>query len=278
MNLFSRNFGGALTAGALGLTLAFVGKSVGAQDIRDVRIDLHPVQTQVGIVTRVLGKTAWVLAPRPLPVGSKIAFSTFSDGGDTMATGTVRYVTPVAPYEIYVADIAAASVKHSLNDYDSYFSFEALLKLKQKVGPRPVNEGIGTDLCIGFFARAPFAPATVDAESLEPVRAHVAELRKLKNKMAQAIADAASRALVADPLRTDSAENDEYAVNFSLLSDNLRRFRHIPIADPLTERLLSRLNDLAVEGGVGGAVPTDFLRPASQLSQQNGVNGNTPRP
>lgn len=268
---------GAFCALVLMGSALFGAQSSGAQTVRDVRIDLHPVKYQVGIVTKVAANTAWVKLPQRVVEGGKIEFMPFSDGSDVLATGVVKWVTPLAPYEAYITDVKAVSTAHRLGDLEDRFSIAVLGNVKREYGPRPDSDGFGSYLAAGFYARALPEPPRETVEAVEPVRAHIAALRSRGTATAAAIATAAERALVKDPLF--SKEDTELPVNFSILSDNLRRFKLLRIEDPITDRLLQRLLRLVHEVGVlSEAVPTDFLRPAGAVdTTMGGLPGGTIR-
>lgn len=241
----------------------------GAQSLRDVRIDLHPVKYQVGIVTKVAANTAWVKLPQRVVEGGKIEFTPFSDGGDVLAVGTVRWVSPIAPYEAYVTEVRAVSTPHRIGDLEDRFSIGTISNIKKEYGPRSDSSALGSYLAAGFFARALPEPPRENVAAMEPVRAHIAALRARQTATATAIATAAERALVKDPLLP--AEETEDPVNFSMLSDNLRRFKRVRIEDPITDRLLQRLFRLVHDyGTISEAVPTDFLRSADEAPGATG--------
>lgn len=229
-----------------------------AQDVGDVRVDLHPPNVQVGIVSRATGSTAWVRASRPVALASSVVFAAFADGSDPLAKGRVAWVTPIAPYDCYVTQIAPVKTKHAVNAYDSAFATESIAHEKKRVGARAIEDGYGVELAKGFYAR--FAPIKSQAASSavagEPVRLLMGALKQRKNKIAQAMAEAVSRALpatAADPL------SDE--VNYGTLATNLRRFRRMIIEDPITDYLFTRLLDQASAQPVLLNVPADILRP-----------------
>lgn len=254
----------ALYGMAIGMTLP-----AGAQDLRDVRIDPHPIRTQVGLVTRVLSTSAWIKMPRRVNVGMTVAFMPYSDGGDTLAVGQVNWVAPLPPYEAYVTGIKAVSTKHRANPYNTLGAFETVTNLKVESKPRQETDPHGVSLAIGFFARLPLLPEETNEEAVEPVRAHIAALRARKSQTATAIADAIERALKATPFLTTPGQPEEEAVNYPAIAENLRRFRRLIIPDPITERLFRRVLHLVEESGsLGEAVPIDFLRAPQELFTQ----------
>jgi hypothetical protein len=121
-----------------------------------------------------------------------------------------------------------------------------------------------------MFASTAVAPAPKEGEALEPVRATLAALRTLKsNRTAQAMADAAARALPEGKERAGGP--GEVAVDYVALADNLEPFSRLRIEDPILACLLRRLRTLAVEnGGTSLSVSGDFLRSPGDAS------GNTP--
>src|SRR5579883_1606899 len=121
-----RRFGG-FAAGACALAL-LAGRPAGAQDVTNLRVTPHPVRVQVGYVTDVSGQSAWIKMPQRLRAGARIDFLAFSDGVDALFSGTVTWVTPIAPYEAYVTDIRALSKRHTASDYASLTATEALTK------------------------------------------------------------------------------------------------------------------------------------------------------
>lgn len=273
-----RLMGKALLAGALACALPGTILSAAAQNVRDARIDLYSLGTQVGIVTAVNGKTAWVRLPHEAQVGSKIEFSIFSDSADMLAAGQVKWVSPVAPYEAYVTDIAAKKTRHNLNDYDDMLAIGALLKTETARGAVPFSEAYAGPLASGFFARVPVLRTEEDADGVEPVRAYIGALRDQKNKTATAIAVAAERALVADPQAFEADVPAGEAVNFTMLEDNLRRFRRMSLSDPVTQHVLARLIAISrANGGSGGRVAKDILRVTAPLRDDGSAAGYTTR-
>jgi hypothetical protein len=250
----------------------------GAQTVRNLRINLHEVRNQVGIVTQVAGRTAWIKVPNRLAPGAVVEFTPFSNGADVLARGRVQWVSPVAPYEAYVTDVQATKTSHRLNEIDDVFSIAAISSARRDYGPTPDSDPFAVYLSAGFFARTPIEPPRENAAAVEPVRAHIAALRARNNRVALSIAGAAERALTRDPLIKEEGEEDP--VNFSALADNLRRFRRLRIEDPITERLLKRLYDfIEHHGAVSEAVPTDFLRPAGEtMNPLFGQQGGLTRP
>jgi hypothetical protein len=274
-----RLIGSALLAGVLGYALPGTILSAAAQNVRDARVDLYPPGTQVGIVTAVNGKTAWVRLPHAAQVGSKVEFSAFSDSADMLAAGQVKWISPVAPYEAYVTDIEARKTRHNLNDYEDTLALGALFKIETARGAVPFSEPYAGPLASGFFARVPVFRAAEDMDGVEPVRAYIGALRNQKNKTATAIAVAAERALVADPQAFETDVTAEEAVNFTMLEDNLRHFRRISISDPVTQHVFARLIAIArANGGSGGRVAKDILRVTAPLRDDSSAAGyTTPR-
>ena len=239
-----------------------------AQGERSNRIDPHPVRQQVGIVSRVLLKEAWVSFPHSVKTGAKIIITPFSDGGDTLFVGTVNWASAVAPYEAYVTDVHSVTTKHDLNEFHDYYSISAVTKRQREYGSQPETIGDGAFLAAGFYVRADLADTTSPAdENVEPARGNIAALRAQKTHIASVIADAAEKALGFDPLVPTDEQVPDYAVNYSALALNLRAFERLTLADPITGKLLSRLRELASSSGqVGAAVPNNFFRPPSELS------------
>lgn len=246
-----------------------------AQTVRNLRIDIHPVGNQVGMVTKVMGNTAWVKLPSRVAETATIEFMPFSDGSDVLARGRVQWVSPVAPYEAFVTNIEATTTSHPLNEIDDAFAIARSARARRNYGSRPESDSFGSYLSAGFYARTKPEPPRDNADTIEPVRAYIASLRTRGNRVAGAISAAAAAALTKDPLSKESAE--ELPVNFSALADNLRRFKRLRIEDPITERVLQRLFDyIEYHGTISEAVPSDFLRPADDvkngtLSTQGGT-------
>jgi hypothetical protein len=249
-----------------------------AQTVRNFRIELHPVKGQIGVATRVAGNTAWVRFPLRVAEGAKVEFSPYSDSGDTLAVGTVQWVAPVAPFEAYVTRIEATKTSHQLNEIEDRWSIAYVTNARRDYGPIPITSSFGMVLAAGFFVRANVEAPRENADTLEPVRAHIAALRARRNKTADSIATAAERALSRDSVASGEEEPDP--VNFSALSDNLRRFRRLRIEDPVTARLLHRLfGYIDYHGTISEKVSTDFLRPADESlsTSTGGQSGGTRR-
>lgn len=256
----------------LGLFLCAVtaARPTGAQTVRNLRLNVHPTGSQVGIVTQVAGKTAWIRLPARTMPGVTVDFMAFSDGGDTLARGRVQWVSPIAPYEAYVVEVEPIVTSHAMNDIDDLASVALIFRLHRRQGARPETDGFASPLSAGFFARVSVEPEREEAGVVEPVRAYIAALRAQKDPIADAIAAAAERALGKDPLSRD--EEDDLAVNFAALADNLKRFRRLKIEHPITNRLLRRLYDhIDYHGAISEPVPTDFLRPAGELTPGPGT-------
>ncbi len=239
-----------------------------AQGERSNRIDPHPVRQQVGIVSRVLLMEAWTTFPHPVKMGAKIILSAFSDGGDTLFVGTVNWTSAVAPYEAYITEIHDVKTKHDLNEFTDYFTLGTATRHQKEYGSLPETQGHGVFIAAGYYVRAEIADSQkLPDESAEPARANIAALRARKSALATAIADAAEKALGIDPQIAAEEQIAEYAVNYSALSLNLRAFQHLTISDPITVKLLARLNDVAFNNGaLGASVPNNFIRPASELN------------
>lgn len=244
---------GARFAWKIGIAVGIGSVANGASAQRDVRINLHPIKSQVGIVTRMAGKAAWIRLPQPVPEGTKVEFLPYSDGGDVLAVGKVSWVATAAPYEAYVTEIKATKTRHELNDYDSLFSTEALFKETRIYGPRPTSDQYSVDLGAGFFARTPILSPPSAHQDSEPVTANIRALRALKTRTALSIADAAARALKEDA----SDEPPDYA----LLRERLQPFHRLTISDPITEHLLQRLLDLCDKNEEVVSIPVNILRP-----------------
>jgi hypothetical protein len=272
-----RFVGSLLLAGALLAGIVVAPGPIMAQNVRDDRINLYDPGPQVGIITRVKGTTAWIQMPHRVPGGSKAEFLFYSDGGDVMALGNVRFVMPIAPYEAYVTDIKAVSTLHDINDYDSLWAAEAISREKRPVGSRPESDPFGVSLAIGLFARTPIAPTPPDSDGIEPVRALINVLRTRSNKTARAIADAAEHALEIPVPDTEIDFDWADGVNYHALADSLNRFRRIRIEDPITERVLRRMLNLIEENGyIEDVVPIDFLRPTPAINLPGGQYGTRP--
>ena len=239
-----------------------------AQGERSNRIDPHPVRQQVGVVSRVMEKNAWVAFPNPVKTGAKIIISAFSDGGDTLFVGIVNWASAVAPFEAYITDVHSVTTKHDMNEFYDYFTIGTVTKRQREYGSRPETIGDGVFIGAGFYVRADIADTPAPAEeNVEPVRGNIAALRAQKTHIAAVIADAAEKALGLDPLVPPEEQVPEYAVNYSALALNLRAFSRLALADPVTGKLLNRLRELASNSGqVGSAVPNNFFRPPSELS------------
>ena len=222
-------------------------------------------------MSRVLTNDAWVSFAHPVKTGAKISVSAFSDGGDTLFVGTVKWASAVAPFEAYITDLHSVTTKHDVNEFYDYYAIGTLTRQQRDYGSRPETIGDGVFLSAGFFVRADIADTSKPAEeNVEPVRGNIAALRAQKSVIATAIADAAQKALGLDPLIPADEQVPEYAVNYSALTANLRAFRRLALTDPITTKLLSRLNELALYSGeAGAAVPNNFFRSPSELS----VNG-----
>lgn len=253
-------------------TLGLLALSIGtahSQSLRDGRVEIYPTTDQVGIVSRVYTDAAWIRMPQRVKTAAPVEFLFFSDGGDVVARGVVSFVTPTAPYEAYVINIRPAKTSHPLSPFREKLSIGAAYGRKGSVGTAPYSDPQAVGLMTGNYARVTKDEGAVE-EGAEPVRAHIAALRARNSKFAASIANAAARALKADPLRDEI--NDE-PVDFSALYDYLRPFRRVVIEDRATEKLLGRLFTLVVDRGyVSERVSTDFLRPADDVNSQN--NGN----
>ena len=255
----------ALSLLALGV-IAVAAPPARAQGERSNRLDPHPVRQIVGIVSRVLTNDAWVAFAQPVKVGAKISVSAFSDGGDTLFVGTVKWASAVAPFEAYITDVHSVTTKHDLNEFQDYYTLGAATRRQREYGSQPETIGDGMFFTAGYFVRADIADTQKPAgENVESVRGNIAALRAQNSRIASAIADAAEKALGLDPLVPASEQVADYAVNYSALIVNLRAFQRLAITDPITAKLLTRLNDLAVNSGeAGAAVPNNFFRPASE--------------
>ena len=208
------------------------------QSLIDQRIELHPAKDQVGIVSRVYTDAAWIRLPQRVPNAAPVEFLTFSDGGDVVARGVVRFVTPVAPFEAYVTGIRAVKTTHPLGAFKDKFSIGANFGRKEAIGIAPFSDSQAVSLATGMYARVP-KDDTVAVDGVEPVRAHINALLAMRTKLASSIGAAASRALKADPLR--NIDDPEINVDYSTLSDNLKPFRQVQIEDRIIEKLLGRL-------------------------------------
>ena len=252
---------------ALG-AIAGISSVAQAQGERSNRLDPHPVRQIVGVVSRVLTNDAWVAFAHPVKTNSKITVSAFSDGGDTLFVGTVKWASAVAPFEAYITDVHAVTTKHNANEFQDYYTNGFATQRQREYGSQPETIGDGIFFTAGYFVRADIADVPKPSEdNIEPVRGNIAALRAQNSHIANAIADAAEKALGPDPLTPAQEQVADYAVNYSALALNLRAFRRLAITDPITAKLLNRLNELAVNSGeVGAAVPNNFFRPASELS------------
>ena len=274
--------GQLMAALALG-GLAALHSAAHAQGERSNRLDPHPVRQQVGIVSRVLERNAWVAFAHPVKTGAKIIISPFSDGGDTLFVGTVNWASAVAPFEAYVTEVHSVSTKHDYNEFSDIFVLGTVTRMQREYGSQPETIGDGIFLSAGYYVRAEITdtPPTSD-ENVEPTRGNIAALRAQKTKIATTIADAAEKALGLNPLINADEQVPDYAVNYAALASSLRAFDHLAIPDPITAKLLYRLRDLASNSGqVGGAVPTNFFRPASELGiggAGGAAGGGTVRP
>ncbi len=259
----------------LGL-LALSATGAHSQSLRDQRIELHPAENQVGIVSRVYTDAAWIRLPQRVPNAAPVAFLTFSDGGDVVARGVVRFVTPTAPYEAYVVNIRTVKTNHPLSAFKDKFAMGANYGRKEAIGIAPLSDSQGVFLATGMFARVP-KDDTAAVDGVEPVRAHINALLAMRTKLASSIGAAASRALKADPLR--SIDDPEINVDYSTLSDNLKPFRQVQIEDRIIEKILGRLFTLVTDKGyISERVSTDFLRPTEDTNRQTGGAGTTTRP
>ena len=274
----TKQFTGSIKAAvaAAGLALALARTACG-QGERSNRIEIHPVTQQIGIVSKVVGKTAWIGLPQRVQEGAKVSFTAYSDGGDVLATGKVAWASTVAPYEAYITGVHAVTTRHDINEFDDLFTIGSLTHKQVEYGAEPRSNGNGVELCVGFFARVSLKKSgepegeDLSADTIEPVRANIAALRSQKNKTATAIADAATKALGLDPLTAEEEQSPDYAVNFSALADNLRTFRRLTIPDPITDKLLRRLLTLADHSGsVGASVPNNFIRPQGRPTTGGG--------
>lgn len=245
-----------------------------AQNLKSERLELQPAAGQVGIVNKVFTDSAWIRVPQRVATGAPAEFLLFSDGGDVVARGVIRFVTPTPPYEAYVSGIRPIKTSHPQSPFKDKFAMGSIYGLKREVGTTTFDDSFGVGLAIGNYVRVAKDVSTV-ADEIEPVRAHIAALRAVKSPFADKIATAASKALVADPLRDEP--NDE-PVDYSALTDALKPFRRVQLTDPITQKLFTRLYWLALDNGVfTEKVSTDFLRSADDaLNQQNG-NLNTSR-
>ncbi len=262
-----RCIGTWLLAGALWCRLAAMALPAGAQSLRDVRVDPYPPGTQVGILTDISGRTAWIRFPDPLPTNARVDISAYSEGADVLAMGRVRWVSPVAPYDAYVVDIRTVTTSHDINPDEDLFVIGPLFKAKKSFGEIPVTEPYGVPIATGFFART--AVARPPAAVVEPVRTLIGALRAQRSPAANAIADAAQRALGPDPLAADTDIPAEEAVNYTQLADNLRRFHRLQIADPITKHILDRLDRIVrANAGAGARVSKDMLRVTPPLMEQ----------
>jgi hypothetical protein len=264
--------------GRWGYVVAMLGALLGmspaleAQSLRGDRIDLHAVKDQIGMVTAVADRTAWIRLPQRSAVGQTVSFMFYSDGGDTMATGKIAWTAPTAPYEAYVTGIHAASTRHSVDPYDSADAFEVPAKRTKNYGARPQSDGMGVSLAKGLFARTAVATSPGGNEVIEPVRANIAALRAVKpsNRIALAIADAAARALL--PAPETEGRPDEDSVDYVALALNLERYQKLRIEDRVVDHLLKRLLDIAAQnGGLTFSVSADFLRPPGDVNGNSGL-------
>jgi hypothetical protein len=257
--------------------VALMGLSAGtaqAQNLRAERLELYPPEGQVGIVNRLLTDTAWIRVPQRVQNGAPAEFMLFSEGSDVVARGVVRFVTPTPPYEAYVTGIRAIKTTHPQSPFKDKFAIGSLYGLKRDIGVTTLDDSFGVGLAVGNYVRVA-KDTNTGGEGVEPVRAHIAALRAIGSPFAVKIAAAASKALVADPLRDE--ETDE-PVDYSALTDALKPFRRVQITDPVTQKLFTRLYWLARDNGVfTEKVSTDFLRSpddvnASQLGNLGGSN------
>lgn len=248
--------------------------SASAQELRDVRLDPHPLRTQVGMVTRVLGNAVWIKMPGPIRSGAKAEFLAYSDGGDTLAVGQVQWVSPVAPYEAYVTGIKAVSARFPANPYDTFGATEVLSKQTVTRKPSPQSDPNGLSLAVGFFARLPLVAASGSKEAIDPLNAHIRALRALKTKTATEIANAVEQAMRVRSKTASAVLDEEESINYSEIASRLRRFRRLQIPDPITERLLRRIVALVEDSGtLGDAVSIDFLRAPQELFSLNQGGG-----
>jgi hypothetical protein len=268
----SRLIGNLLLAGALGCCGIGSALPAAAQNIRDTRINLYPIGKQVGIVTDVSGATAWARMPKPVRVGDTIEFMAYSDSGDVLASGQVRWASPVAPYEALIGLIKPTVARHPVSDFDDDFIIGPISKRSVPMGTLSDNEPFGFYLAVGFFARAVVAPRSEDRAAREPVRAFIEALRALNNKTATDMAAAAERALVADPSDPDTPADE--AVNYTDLSANLRRFHRMDISDTIEGHILHRLDLIAqANGGDGSKISKEILRTSTPINDQLGMGG-----
>ncbi len=268
-------FKSLLLVGALG-ACAVLGSALpsAAQNLRDYRVDLYPMGQQVGIVTSFSGTSAWVRLPSPVRLGATVEFMNFSDSSDTLATGQVRWVAPVAPYEAYITLIKPKATRHPRTDFDDDWIIGPLTRYEITLETIPSSDPFGAYLATGTYVRASVLPVSADREGIEPVRAYIRALRDLKTKTATDMAVAAESALVADPFLPDVPA--EYAVNYTQLSANLRAFRRLDLGDSIAAHILKRLEVIAQKnGGDGANVSKDILHYTAPLNgpQDTGAYG-----
>jgi len=231
MNLRTRSIVRLLT-GVFLVGFALISRSGSAQDPNRIRVYPPTLRTQVGIVSHVVGDTAWIRMPSPVSAGARVEFLVGRDDRVPVAIGQVRWSAPVAPYEAYVTDIRAMRSGHTVKKEDN-----------EGMGLSIDADGAEVQLAGGFMARTAMPPAT-ESEAVEPVRANIRALRMLGGRTATAIADAAERALNA------GSGGEDGDVDYTALRNNLRRFERLKEMPPIAERLMNRLTDIADDHGV----------------------------
>src|SRR5262245_59999876 len=117
-----------------------------AQTVRNLRVDLYHVKGQTGLVTHVVGNTAWARFTKRVAEGATVEFMIYSDSGDTMAVGKVQWVTPVAPFEAYVTGIEATTTSHELNEIDDVWSIAYVTNAHRDYGPVSIKSAWGVSL------------------------------------------------------------------------------------------------------------------------------------
>ena len=208
------------------------------ESVRAQRLKPYEPKNQTGIITKLVGDSAWVRMPNRAKQGATVDFAYFSDAKEIIASGRVQWAAPVAPYDLYITGI------------------------KLKVQPASETDGLAAQLAIGLYAKTAQdahvrTPNENDGE--EPVQANIVALKAINTALAKRIATAA-----------ESAQST--TIDYTKLMVELKPFAKLNIEDPVTKKLLQRLQDLIVEnGGITEKVSSDFLKPteASSLSRSS---------
>ena len=243
--------------GVLCLGLGSLGTPGQAQEVVDQGLELHQLGSQVGVISKMVGRNVWVTLPHHTTKGAIVEFMAFSDGSHTLATGKVAFVTPTAPFEAYVTDLKATVTKR-----EPFLLLRGLVPAKKIHGPSPVSDGFAISLAVGIYARTPVAPTPEDTDGIEPVQAHITALRALRNPTATAIAEATSVAVHPE------------SVDYQVLTDRLKKFRRLDIQNPFTAKLLKRLWSIAEDSDSKSTVVSpSFLRPPTDPNKQTSGSG-----